>query len=90
MRVNVEATAERLDAVLKRLDRPERRFLGVADAAAYASLSDESVRRLLSAGKLAALRPIKGKILIDRLELDSLVLSSGAKVRTGRGLATRK
>ncbi|MCH8923072.1 MAG: helix-turn-helix domain-containing protein [Planctomycetes bacterium] len=64
---------------------PTQRWLSVASAAEYADLSQESVRRLLAAGKLVARRPLKGKILIDRIEFDALIAGSTATPRTGRG-----
>lgn len=79
--------AAMLGLLLERTAAGERRFFSVADAAVYASLSEESIRRLLSAGKLTALRPVKGKISIDRQELDAFILSSTARPRIGRGLS---
>jgi excisionase family DNA binding protein len=62
------------------------RYLGVDAAGTYSSLSAKSIRRLLSAGKLHAYRPVRGRVLIDREELDAFILSSGAqKLRIGRG-----
>jgi excisionase family DNA binding protein len=66
-------------------DDLERRFLTVADAAVYTGLSQESIRRLLARGRLHALRPVRGRVLIDRHELEALVLTSTATPRTGRG-----
>jgi hypothetical protein len=60
------------------------RFLGVRGAAIYASLSEDSIRSLLARGKLTKLRPLRGKILIDRQELESLILSSTAALRGPR------
>jgi hypothetical protein len=62
-----------------------RRFLSVAAASEYSSLSAKSIRRLLAAGKLTTLRPVRGRVVIDRNELDALVLGSGVTVRQGRG-----
>jgi excisionase family DNA binding protein len=75
----------KLDTLLERSSVAERRFLTVANAAQYADLSEESIRRLLASGKLTGLRPLKGRVLIDRRQLDALVLSSTTKPRTGRG-----
>jgi excisionase family DNA binding protein len=79
----------RLDAIAARLDQPtqpEARYLSVEGSATYSSISTDSVRRLLSAGKLRALRPVRGRIVIDRSELDALILSSDQKPRKGRGM----
>ena len=65
--------------------RAERRWLTVTSAAEYSDLSPESIRRLISAGKLTPRRPVKGRILIDRLELDSMIAGSTATLRKGRG-----
>ena len=65
--------------------RSRRRWLSVADASDYCGLSQESVRRLLSAGKLTGHRPVRGKILIDRLQLDAVIAASSSQPRTGRG-----
>jgi hypothetical protein len=62
------------------------RFLDVKQSANHVTLSVRSIRNLLASGKLTALRPVKGKILVDRLELENLVASSTARPRTGRGL----
>jgi len=78
--------ADRLDALLQRIDQPPQRFLTVGQAATYSGLSAESIRRLLAAGKLSPLRPVAGRVLIDRQQLDSLILSSGNyRPRIGRG-----
>ena len=64
-----------------------QRFMGVNDAAAYSGLSEKSIRRLVASGKITGLRPVRGRVLIDRLELDSLILSADSKPRVGRGLS---
>jgi len=62
------------------------RFLTVAGAAIYTSLSVTSIRREIAAGHLHAYRPRRGRILIDRTELDALVLSARRRSSDGRGL----
>jgi excisionase family DNA binding protein len=61
------------------------RWLSVADAATHAALSVRSIRQLLAAGKLTAHRPVRGKIVIDRVQLDNYISSSTAAPRKGRG-----
>ena len=74
---------QKLDRIL---DDPHRkRWLSVADAALYMGVSEESVRRLVAAGKLSAHRPVKGRVILDRLQCDTLVQSSTATPRRGRG-----
>lgn len=79
----------RLGALLERASAAERRFLTVDGAADYSGLSSESVRRLLAAGRLTALRPVKGRIVIDRHELDAYVLGCNGRPRSGRGRRVR-
>jgi excisionase family DNA binding protein len=64
----------------------ERRWLTVQAASDHASLSTDSIRRLISSGKLAAHRPTRGRILIDRRQLDTLIEASTARLRSGRGV----
>lgn len=54
------------------------RFLSIDQAARHAGLSPKSIRRMLAAGKLTAYRPVKGRVLIDRLQLDQAILASGS------------
>jgi hypothetical protein len=68
------------------VDRRQQRFLTIEDAAIRSGLSQESIRRLLSSGKLTPLRPVRGRIVIDVNQLDSLILSSDSRPRKGRGL----
>jgi excisionase family DNA binding protein len=77
----------KLDAVLLAIRQQSEvpRFLSVERAATYTSLSPESIRRLLAAGKLTALRPVRGRVLIDRQQLESYVLAADTRTRTGRG-----
>jgi excisionase family DNA binding protein len=77
---------EKLSAILDRARNSDRRFLSVPHAAKYTDLSVASIRRLLAAGKLTAMRPVRGKILIDVRELDATILGSTARPRKGRGM----
>ena len=79
------ARADLERAIEAAFTRAGRRWLSVASAAEYSDLSTESVRRLIASGKLAAHRPVRGKILIDRLQLDSLIAASTGRLRRGRG-----
>lgn len=83
--VTLADLAARIADLAEQIAAPPKRWFGVANGAAYCDLSEESIRRLLSSGKLTAHRPVKGKILIDRNELDSLILGATSTPRTGRG-----
>ena len=65
---------------------PEPRWLPIPSSARYTGLSVGSIRRLLAAGKLTAFRPVRGRVVLDRYELDSYVLGCNARPRAGRGL----
>lgn len=82
----LDELAAQVNRLLERDGHASRRFFNVDHAAAYADLSTESIRRLLSTGRLTALRPVPGRILVDRQQLDSLILSSTRRPRSGRGL----
>ena len=60
-------------------------FFTLKHAAEYSGLSVESLRRLCESGKLTALRPVKGRIVVDRLELEAYIRSCTSTPRTGRG-----
>jgi excisionase family DNA binding protein len=77
----LDAIDKNLDLVLERLGLRGGRFLSVDGAAAYAGLSADSVRRLLTARKLTAYRPVPGRVVLDRQQLEALVLSSECKSR---------
>lgn len=80
-----------LQAVLNRAaDRAARRFLPIPQAARYAGISAVSIRRLIKRGSLKAHRPVRGKIVIDRHELDNFVASAVADPRKGRGIRPAK
>jgi hypothetical protein len=79
----VEQIAER---VAERLaGTPAKRFLSVPEASAYSTLSEDAIRSLLAGGKLTACRPVRGRVVIDKRELDCLILSSTDRPRCGRG-----
>ena len=66
--------------------QPLPRFIGVTGAGRYTGLSNSSIRRLLASGKLTGLRPVRGRILIDLRELESLMRTSVSSPRGGRGV----
>jgi hypothetical protein len=84
----LQVLVDKVDLLLERSTAPTvvPRFLTVDGAVIHASLSAASIRRLLASGRLTALRPCRGRVLIDRVELDSLILSSNGSPRHGRGL----
>ncbi|NLS97425.1 MAG: helix-turn-helix domain-containing protein [Planctomycetaceae bacterium] len=83
----LQAITERLDALLA---QPHQRFYSIASAALYCDLSEDSLRRLIERGDLTPHRPVRGKILIDRHQLDALILGSAGETRGSRGSAARE
>lgn len=79
--VDVQATLQRLES---REGIPQR-FLTIRSAARFADLYEESIRRLIASQKITAHRPVRGRVLIDRLELESLIRESIKTPRRGRG-----
>ena len=45
-----------------------------------------SIRRMLASGKLQAFRPVRGRVLIDREQLDSVITASTSTPRRRRGI----
>lgn len=88
----LEATKlmETLRLLIQSLQWSDKRFFTVKNAAAYSDLSEESIRRLLDSGQLTKLRPVKGRIVIDRKELDAYFLASTSTPRKGRGIKNTK
>jgi excisionase family DNA binding protein len=86
----LDAIDSKLDTLLQRITPTDRRFLSVSDAAAYSGLSEDSVRRLLDVGRLTALRPVRGRIVVDRRQLDAFLLSSTSRPIGGRGSGARR
>ena len=63
------------------------RWLSVACAVRYCSISEKSVRNLVVSGKLTPSRAVRGKVLIDKQQLDAaLHAERGKKLRKGRGI----
>jgi excisionase family DNA binding protein len=89
--IDLEALA---DAIVGRLaervaETAARRYLTVQHAAEYADLSPDSIRALIASGRLTGLRPVGGRVLVDKRELDSLIQSSTRRPRQGRGIYDR-
>lgn len=85
-----------LTRVLERLDKitmllaggtQEQRWLTIEQAANYTGLSEKSMRRLLASGRLTPHRPCRGRILIDRRQLDAVISDATTTPRRGRGRA---
>jgi len=79
------AVVERLEAIAAGQSGPAPRFLTVEGAHQYTGLSADSIRAMLERGDLTALPPVRGRVLIDREELDRAVLGSVTRPRGGRG-----
>ena len=79
---------KQLASLFDHINQPAKRWLTVANAASYCDLSEESIRKMLDAGDLTAHRPgaVRGRILIDRKQLDAVISSSTSRPRVGRGL----
>jgi excisionase family DNA binding protein len=68
------------------LSAAPRRWLTVSAAAGYSGLSEPSVRRLLATGRLTGYRPVRKRILIDKMQLDSVIeTSADRQPETGAG-----
>ena len=79
-----EAVAEKLAERLASLSA--KRYFSVQESATYTGLSVDSIRSLLSSGKLSGYRcAVAGRVLVDRKELDALVQGSTKRPRQGRG-----
>jgi excisionase family DNA binding protein len=86
----LEAIERKLATLLERTATfGDRRFLKVSEAANYSGLSEESLRRLLAAGKLTSHRPVAGRVLVDRRQLDALILASHQLPQKRRGVYHR-
>ena len=71
------------------INQTMRPWLSIDEAAEYANLSPATIRRMLQAGKLTAHDPCegkgrRGKILIDRHQLDAVIRASKAPIRKRR------
>jgi len=86
------------DEILSLVSRIERRlddavsacritphWLTIADAAVYSGMSEKSIRKLLDKGEIIGRRPVPGRILIDRNELDNMIRGSVNSPKVGRG-----
>lgn len=83
----LESIQATLTTLAERIDQPPQRWLSIESAAKYCDLSTNSIRNLLAAGKLVPHRPIKGRILLDKFQIDATIGSATARPRTGRGLS---
>lgn len=89
------ATAELVAAICELAERLDSqawpRWLSVDVAAKYCSLSPRSIRNLIASGRVTPSRAVRGKVLIDRLQLDAaLSAECGRQLRCGRGIRSGK
>ncbi|HWA98629.1 MAG TPA: helix-turn-helix domain-containing protein [Pirellulales bacterium] len=89
MTVTLDDVLAKVNELLERSEFVGKRFLSVEEAARYCSISAESVRRMISAGKLVSLNPVRGRVVIDKQQLDAVVLGSAQQLRGGRGRMDR-
>jgi hypothetical protein len=82
---DVLARLESLQEAIEHRPIVTPKFVGIGGASVYCSLSAESIRGLIAAGKLTALRPVRGRIVLAIEELDAFVRSSTSSIRGGRG-----
>ena len=87
MEATLDTIAATLGKLLDRSQAPPQRFLRVSQAAEYAGVAVKTIRRLLATGRLHTYRPVRGRVVIDRQELDQLILTS-ANARPRRRKAT--
>lgn len=86
-----DAIADLTDAIRELASRVDSqswpRWLSVQLAANYTSLSPKSIRNLVVSGRLTPSRAVRGKVLIDRLQLDAVLSAEcGVRLRRGRGI----
>ncbi|OHB79745.1 MAG: hypothetical protein A2W31_04445 [Planctomycetes bacterium RBG_16_64_10] len=86
---NADDRLDRIEELLRGLIEQQQQqrpaWLTVAGAAGYSSLSPVSIRRLISSGTLTAHRPARGRVLVNRGELDAVIRGATSTVRRGRG-----
>lgn len=56
--------------------QPAHRYLTIIEAAAYIRMAEITMRRMIAEGQVTAYRPRRGKIFVDRDELDALMRAS--------------
>jgi excisionase family DNA binding protein len=90
--INLDALADRIsDRLAERVAvANSKKNLTVEHAASYCDVSQDSIRTLLSSGRLTAFRPVPGRVLISIRELDALVQASTRAPRKGRGIYSRR
>jgi hypothetical protein len=90
----VAAIGDAVGRLLERVDAAPAqwgRFLKLDDAERYSGVSIKTLRRMIAAGKLVPLHPVKGRVVVDRLNLDAAILETAMKrFRNGRGVRTVK
>jgi excisionase family DNA binding protein len=63
----------------------EQRYLNYADASRYTGMSEQTLRRMVDAGRVRVYRPTGGRlVLFDVRELDAFVRGNGDTPAEGR------
>lgn len=84
----LRALRDTVGRLVETIDRPPVRWLTIADAAKYAGICPRSLRGLIAMGKLRQHKPVPGRCVVDRLELDRYIASTtpaAQAIRSGRG-----
>ena len=79
----INSISRKLDTLIERSGYPQR-WLNLKSAAHYCGLSQDTLHNLMNAGKLTKHKPVD-VVLVDRVELDSLIQASTSRSRKGRG-----
>lgn len=66
--------------------RPSR-WMSVGEMARETGLGVRTIRAMLAAGRLTAYRPARGRVLLDRAEVEAYIRGTTARPRRGRGTA---
>ncbi|MBX9656389.1 hypothetical protein K2Y11_22465 [bacterium] len=64
-------------------------WAGIKTAAQHAAVSEDTIKGMLSSGRLQAYRPCPGRVVVNLDELDDLIRSSTATPRHRRGTYSR-
>ena len=84
-RLDVDALAAALADRIGAAVGAAQRFFSVRQAAEFTGLSTDSIRHMLTGGRLTPLRPVAGRVVIDKKELENVILASTGRPARRRG-----